>query len=134
LLDLLARRMRVEGESVLAVVGLRPRHMIALTVLRDLGDSSQQDLAGTLQIDRTNLVGLLNELEADGLIERRRSTEDRRRHLVVITSAGHERLAQAEFALAAVENDVLAALTDAERERLWELLQKATAGIAGGSC
>jgi len=126
--------MRAEGESVLDVVGLRPRHMIALTVLRDLGSSSQQDLATTLQIDRTNLVGLLNELETEGLIERRRSTEDRRRHLVAITTAGHERLAQAEFALAAAEDVALAALTGAEREQLYALLQKATAGIVPGGC
>jgi MarR family transcriptional regulator, lower aerobic nicotinate degradation pathway regulator len=126
--------MRGEGESVLSVVGLRPRHMIALTVLRDLGDSSQQDLATTLQIDRTNLVGLLNELEAEELIERRRSAEDRRRHTVAITDTGHERLARAEFALAAVEDVVLASLTDAEREQLYTLLQKATAGIVSGGC
>ncbi len=126
--------MRAEGESVLEVVGLRPRHMVALTVLRDLGPSSQQDLATTLQIDRTNLVGLLNELEAEGLIERRRSTEDRRRHSVEITAGGHERLARAEFALAAVEDVTLAALTNAEREQLYALLQKATAGIVPGGC
>ncbi len=126
--------MRAEGESVLELVGLRPRHMIALTVLRDLGSSSQQDLATTLQIDRTNLVGLLNELEAEGLIERRRSTEDRRRHSVAITSGGHQRLARAEFALAAAEDVALAALTDAERQQLYVLLQKATAGIVPGGC
>jgi DNA-binding MarR family transcriptional regulator len=108
--------------------------MIALTVLRDLGDSSQQDLATTLQIDRTNLVGLLNELETEELIERRRSAEDRRRHTVAITDTGHERLARAEFALAAVEDVVLASLTDAEREQLYALLQKATAGIVNGGC
>jgi DNA-binding MarR family transcriptional regulator len=134
LLDLLARRMRAEGESVLSMVGLRPRHMIALTVLRDRGDSSQQDLATTLQIDRTNLVGLLNELETEGLIERRRSAEDRRRHTVAITETGHERLARAEFALAAVENVVLASLTDGERDQLYTLLQKATAGIVSDGC
>ena len=80
-----------------------------MTVLRDQGESSQADLAGTLQLDRTNLVGLLNELETDGLIERRRSPEDRRRHTVVLTDDGRERLARAEFALAAAEDIVLGA-------------------------
>jgi DNA-binding MarR family transcriptional regulator len=134
LLDLLARRMRSQGESALGVVGLRPRHLLALTVLRDLGESSQQALATTLQIDRTNLVGLLNELEAEALIERRRSAEDRRRHSVAITATGYQRLAQAEFALAAAENEVLAALTGAERKKLYALLMKATAGHVPGPC
>jgi DNA-binding MarR family transcriptional regulator len=134
LLDLLARRMRSQGESALGVVGLRPRHLLTLTVLRDLGESSQQALATTLQIDRTNLVGLLNELEAEALIERRRSADDRRRHSVAITDTGYRRLAQAEFALAAAENEVLAALTGAEREKLYALLMKATAGQIPGPC
>ena len=37
LLDHLARRMRLRAESVLAPLGLRPRHLVALTVLRDRG-------------------------------------------------------------------------------------------------
>ena len=73
------------------------------------GESSQADLAGTLQLDRTNLVGLLDELESEGSIERRRSPEDRRRHTVVLTQSGRERLARAEFVLAAAEDIVPAA-------------------------
>jgi DNA-binding MarR family transcriptional regulator len=79
-----------------------------------------------LQIDSTNLVGLLNELEADKLIERRRSSEDRRRHIVELTAAGAKRLAKAEFALAAVEDEVLGRLDDDQRETLYRLLQQAT--------
>ena len=127
LLDLLSRRMRAAGETALQAAGLRPRHLLAMTVLRDRGESSQADLAGTLQLDRTNLVGLLNELENDGLIERRRSPEDRRRHTVVLTDEGRERLARAEFALAAAEDIVLANLTAKQRDTLYELLAKATA-------
>ena len=126
LLDHLARRMRLRGESALAPLGLRPRHLVALTVLRDHGGSTQQALARTLQIDRTNLVGLLNELEADKLIERRRSSEDRRRHLVALTGAGAERLAKAEFALAAAEDEVLGGLGHEQRETLYRLLLQAT--------
>jgi DNA-binding MarR family transcriptional regulator len=67
LLDYLARRMRLRAESALAPLRLRPRHLVALTMLRDLGTSTQEALATTLQIDRTNLVGLLNELEREAL-------------------------------------------------------------------
>src|SRR5580658_1997596 len=96
LIDYLARRMRLRAEAVLAPLGLRPRHLVALTVLRDRGGSTQQALAATLAMDGTNIVGLLNELEAGQLIERRRSPEDRRRHLVEVTDAGAEQLAKAE--------------------------------------
>jgi DNA-binding MarR family transcriptional regulator len=128
LLDHLARRMRVRVESALEPLGLRPRHLVALTVLRDHAGSTQQGLSGMLQIDRTNLVGLLNELEADGLIHRRRSVEDRRRHIVDLTPLGSERLAEAEFALAAAEDEVLAGLDLAQRESLHQLLAQASNG------
>jgi DNA-binding MarR family transcriptional regulator len=126
LLAHLVSRMRLRVESVLAPFGLRQRHLVALTVLRDGGGSTQQALSTTLQIDSTNLVGLLNELEADKLIERRRSTEDRRRHIVEITTAGANLLAKVEFALAAVEDEVLDRLDDEQRETLYRLLQQAT--------
>lgn len=133
LLDHLARRIRLRAESVLAPLGLRPRHLLALTLLRDLGSSSQQDLAKTLEMDGTNIVGLLNDLEADKLIERRRSPEDRRRHLVELTDVGAKKLAKAEFALATVEDEVLAGLDDEQRELLYNLLQKAS-GCPPSSC
>jgi DNA-binding MarR family transcriptional regulator len=129
LLDHLARRMRLRSEAVLAPLGLRPRHLVALTVLRDGGDCTQQALAATLEMDGTNIVGLLNELEAEKLIERRRSTEDRRRHVVELTDAGARQLANVELALAAVEGEVLGALDESQRETLYNLLLQAARGM-----
>jgi MarR family transcriptional regulator, lower aerobic nicotinate degradation pathway regulator len=126
LLDHLARLARLRAESALAPLGLRPRHLVALTVLRDYGSPTQQVLAAALQTDRTNLIGLLNELETDGLILRRRSTEDRRRHFVELTDQGAERLGEAEAALAAAEDEVLGALDADQRETLYQLLAQAT--------
>jgi DNA-binding MarR family transcriptional regulator len=128
LLDHLARRMRLRAEAVLAPVGLRPRHLVALTVLRARGGCPQQALAAMLEMDGTNVVGLLNELEAEKLIERRRSPEDRRRHVVVLTDAGAKQLAEVEVALAAVEEEVLGALDESQRETLYNLLLQAARG------
>jgi DNA-binding MarR family transcriptional regulator len=127
LLDHLGRLSRARSEAVLAPLGLRPRHLVALTVLRDQDPGSQQELAAVLGMDRTNLVGLLNELEGNGHIERRRSPEDRRRHTVELTSCGRARLERAETALASVEADVLGNLSEPERETLYALLRQATA-------
>ena len=128
LLDHLARLTRLRSEAALAPLGLRPRHLVALTLLRDHGGSTQQALAGALRIDPTNLVGLLNELETDGLISRRRSSEDRRRHIIELTDRGTRHLARAEAGLAAAEDEVLSGLDEAERETLYQLLQRATGG------
>jgi DNA-binding MarR family transcriptional regulator len=134
LVDHLARRLRLRSESVLAPLGLRPRHLVPLTVLRDRSGSSQQDLAKFLEMDGTNVVTLLNELETEGLIERRRSPADRRRHLVELTDVGAKLLARAEFALAAVEDEVFRALDHDQREMLYELLQRAATRSGPEAC
>jgi DNA-binding MarR family transcriptional regulator len=133
LLDHLARRMRLRAELVLGPLDLRPRHLVALTLLRDHGEVTQQGLAELLQLDSTNVVGVLNELEERGLILRRRVPTDRRRHVVELTDAGRERLAAVEVELAAAEDEVLSALSLAQRGQLAELLRLATESF-GGDC
>ncbi|WP_197380244.1 MarR family winged helix-turn-helix transcriptional regulator [Mycolicibacterium mengxianglii] len=125
LLEQLTRRLRTESESEIARFGLRARHVIALTLLRDFGERQQSELAGMLRIDPTNVVGLLNELEDLGLIERRRRPPDRRRHKVALTQAGADRLADIEAVLIDVERRVLTALDDDQRTTLHELAQRA---------
>src|SRR5690606_5085697 len=104
-----------------------PRHLVALTVLREGEGWTQRALAKTLEMDGTNVVGLLNELESKNLVERRRSPEDRRRHVVELTDEGLATLARAECSLTAVEDEVLATLDPEERETLYRLLQRAAA-------
>src|ERR1700739_781324 len=85
----LGRRLRSEGDAELSKTSaLRDRRLIALTLRREFGDQSQAVLAGPLRLDPTSVVGLLNELEAEGLVERRRIPRDRPRHTVTLTSAG----------------------------------------------
>jgi DNA-binding MarR family transcriptional regulator len=122
----LARRMQTEAEAELAVFGLRARHVIALTLLRDLGEQNQSDLSATLGMDATNVVALLNELEADDLVQRRRSPQDRRRHTVALTAAGTARLKEIEDLLTGVEQRVLNPLTPEEQQTLYTLLSRAT--------
>jgi len=126
LMEHLARRLRAESESEIERFDLRARHVIALTLLRDSGERPQAGLAHLLRIDPTNVVGLLNELETAGLVERRRSPLDRRRHTVALTAAGHDRLAAIEDVLATVEKRVLSALDDDPRATLHTLLRTAT--------
>src|SRR5262249_48303391 len=122
----LARRMQTEAEVELAVFGLRARHVIALTLLRDLGEQNQSDLSETLGMDATNVVALLNELEADDLVQRRRSPQDRRRHTVSLTAAGRARLKEIEDLLTGVEQRVLDPLTPEEQRTLYTLLSRVT--------
>jgi DNA-binding MarR family transcriptional regulator len=129
-LEHIARWMRLEAESELAPFNLRPRHVLALMLLRDKGDLSQASLAETLRIDPVNVVGLLNDLESVHFIERHRSVQDRRRHVVVITEAGRRRLEEIERALAGAERRTLSALDSDQLQTLAHLLQLITESIA----
>jgi DNA-binding MarR family transcriptional regulator len=89
-----------------------------LIELRDTGELTQQTLCGRLHIDPTNLVEILNELEQRGYAMRRRDPEDRRRHLVEISDAGVAALDEIAKVMDAVEDELLAGVDPAERERL----------------
>jgi DNA-binding MarR family transcriptional regulator len=129
LINHLARVARRSSEAALAPTGLRPRHLVALTILRDRGAMTQVALGEALRLDPTNLVGLLNELEQASLLERRRDPLDRRRHIVELSDAGATALAHAELALASVQDQVLAGLDADERAALHALLVRATGPI-----
>ncbi len=109
-------------------IGMRLKQLMALEQLRDQqGTCLQQGLAEILMLDANNCVLLLNELDEAGYVERRRDPEDRRRHIVEITPAGLEALADGERRLEDLEDEVLGSLSAAERSKLHALLSKALA-------
>ena len=123
-LDRVARR---SSEIALEPTGLRPRHVVALTILRGQGAMTQSALGDVLRLDPANLVGLLNELERLALLARRRDPGDRRRHIVELSPAGEVALSRAEAALTSVQDEVLAGLDAEERCTLHALLVRAAA-------
>jgi len=107
-------------------IGMRLKQLMALEQLRDNEcECLQQGLAELLMLDANNCVLLLNELDDAGYIERRRDPQDRRRHIVEITPAGLEALAESERRLDDLEHEVLGSLSTAERRQLHDLLAKA---------
>ncbi len=105
------------------------RHLVALSFLRDHQACPQQELADAFCMDANNVVLLLNELEDGAFASRQRDPHDRRRHVVQLTPAGSAALDQVEKALESVEDEVLSALDEKERQVLWELLTRALRGV-----
>jgi len=105
-------------------VGLHPYHHAVLIALGEGSHETQGSIADALGYDRGQLVGLLDELEKRGLVERRRDPQDRRRHLVSLTADGKRMLSGLNKVARENEDAFLDPLTDAERETLHELLLK----------
>ncbi|MGH2892487.1 MAG: MarR family winged helix-turn-helix transcriptional regulator [Solirubrobacteraceae bacterium] len=119
-----ARVLRQRFEQVLAPLGLRQRHVVALSYLRGHGPTAQQLLAERLRMDASSLVCLLNELEDSDLILRHRDRSDRRRAIVELSARGESVLSKADRAVQVVEDEMLAGLADAERDMLHALLAR----------
>jgi DNA-binding MarR family transcriptional regulator len=110
------------------VIGIRLKQLIVLELLRELGESTQQQLGRSLMLDPNNTVILLNDLEDAGYVLRRRDPSDRRRHIVEMTAEGASALEHAEEKLETVEDEVLGNLNGSERATLRKLLAKALEG------
>jgi MarR family transcriptional regulator, lower aerobic nicotinate degradation pathway regulator len=102
--------------------GLHPYHHAVLLVLAEGSRETQGAIADALGYDRGQMVGLLDELEGRGLVERRRDPNDRRRHIVRMTSDGRRTLRRLRALSAQLEDEFLAPLTENERASLHTLL------------
>jgi DNA-binding MarR family transcriptional regulator len=111
------------------LLGMHLRHLVALAYVRDHDGCPQQDLADAFCMDANNVVLLLNELEELGYATRLRDPQDRRRHVVELTSSGRAALERTERAQGEIENQVLQALDPAERKTLRQLLARALRSV-----
>jgi MarR family transcriptional regulator, 2-MHQ and catechol-resistance regulon repressor len=76
-----------------------------------------------------NMTLVIDNLEKDGLVERKRSIQDRRVVVAALTESGRERIEYARRAHRAAVEQELGALTDQELQLLTELFEKINPGL-----
>jgi DNA-binding MarR family transcriptional regulator len=111
------------------LLGMRVKPYIALGFIRDHPGVSQQELEAAMFMDANAVVLLLNELESARYLIRRRDPQDRRRHIIEMTSAGRHALERADRARETLEDEVLAVLSPDERATLKKLMHRVLEGL-----
>ena len=118
---------RRQLEDALAPHGLPLGLHALLSALDDLGPLSQQALADSLALDKSHLVGRIDQLEGRGLVERTPDASDRRRNQVALTPAGRTLLSELRPVLRRAQERSLTSLSPAEQETLVSLLRRVLA-------
>jgi DNA-binding MarR family transcriptional regulator len=94
----------------------------ALNVLDAEGEITQHRLSTCTGIDPSSMVGTIDELEKQGLVQRRRNPSDRRAHALHLTEHGRETLTRGRQLARAAQDELLAPLDPEERAQLHALL------------
>ena len=103
-------------------LGLSPMQAHALRFLEE--PRAMSELADALLCDASNVTGIIDRLEARGLVERRAAPDDRRVKLLCLTKAGESLRARVRERIE-VPPPELAALSAQEQRELRDLLERA---------
>ena len=117
-------QMRPRMLAVAGELGLTPPQMFALRALDPERPVPMRELAVQLHCDNSNVTGLVDGLEAHGLVERRPAEHDRRVRMLVVTERG----AQVRARINEVVEEVppaLASLSAEDQRALRDILRRA---------
>ena len=106
---------------------LRVTDLSVLMVIEATPGLQQRAIGEVLRIQRPNLVIILDQLQARGLVRRDSVPGDRRSYALSITREGAALLAKAKAAHAAHDRKVLQALGDLEPARMLAVLERIAA-------
>ncbi len=123
LLTIAARTGQELAGKRLAPIGLTVRLCGVLNLLGN-GPISQQELGEQLGIDRTTIVELIDQLERQGLVVRRRNAADRRSYALVLTPRGRAVQKRASKAFDAAADEFFGALKPTERQLLSDMMRR----------
>ena len=109
--------------AALAPFGISGREAAVLRAIDSQRPLSQGEIARTMNVDRTTMVALIDDLQDKGLVERRQDPDDRRKNVVELTDPGRDILRRAAAAGAQAERAFLSPLSAGEAEQFRKTLR-----------
>ena len=110
--------------------GVKPPTYGVLNVVGQRGPVSQREVCDVLGVHPSDMVEIMDIVEREGWVERRRDPTDRRRYQLTITAAGRRTRARYDAIAAQAEALVLEPLSEPERRVLLDLVAKVAAAQA----
>ncbi len=120
--------------QIVGARGLHPMHFGMLMIVDAEQPISQQELSRRTGIDPSTMVARMDELVERGLVERLRSTEDRRSYEIRLSGEGRSTLEELSAQAREHGDRFFAPLTERERTELHRILIKLAAGIDEVGC
>jgi MarR family transcriptional regulator, lower aerobic nicotinate degradation pathway regulator len=106
--------------------GLTQTQFAALAKLREVGPCSQNQLGRLIYLDAATTKGVVDRLEARGLVTARPDARDRRRRAIALTDKGRAAADGAVKVARQITRQTLVPLTAAEQRSVIRLLRKLT--------
>ena len=116
------------GTVALAPLGINGREAAVLRAIDAGRPVSQSEIARAMNVDRTTMVALIDDLQLKGLVQRRQDLDDRRKNVVELTDVGRATVRRAAEAVERAERDFLGPLSADETAQFKKILRALLAG------
>ena len=126
---LLRNALTARSIAASAPHGLPTGSLTVLALIAANPGSSQSALARSAGLNKSALVGIVDQLESSGLAVRDRSTNDRRRNQVIVTPGGEAAMQRLFAAVTGEEGAIRETLGAADLKVLLTLLDRAIAAL-----
>jgi DNA-binding MarR family transcriptional regulator len=119
------RRALRAFNAALHPLQIEARHLGVLMALAETDQPlNQKQLADHLELDKSSVVLIMDDLERVRMAQRGRDPRDRRAHALEITERGRECLARAQAIADQLTRKILADISQPERKRLDDSLRR----------
>ena len=126
---LLRNALAARSIAALEEFGLPTGSLTVLSLIAANPGSNQTALAKAAGVNKSALVGIVDQLEKRGLAARDRSASDRRRNHLTVTAEGETTMKAMLARVAGGEDEVREALGPRDHHKLLELLDRANAAL-----
>ncbi len=125
----LGRALLLAEMPLLQANGLGMWDYIILAALRRSAVPTQLELARLTGRDKTRIISNLDDLERAGFVSRARDSADRRATRVEITATGTDVVMSCHTAIIAMEEELLADVSDLDRQAFLRVLDALTGQV-----